>query len=86
MTKLILIAALVVAGAAPAQAHPVKRHHHYPADTAAASYPDSVTLEGKEYKVCKPGMEDDCVQAHQAGLGVGKGPAHIHHRHPRRHR
>ncbi len=80
MTRLILVAALLaVAASNAAQAHHGKRHHHH----VAPSYPDSVMLDGKVYKVCKPGMQDDCVEPRQAGLGHGIMPTltdHPHHR------
>ena len=78
MTKLILVAALLaVAAANPAQAHHGKRHHRH----VARSYPDSVTLDGKEYKVCKAGMQDDCVEPRQAGLGYGNRPTDTYRPH-----
>jgi hypothetical protein len=83
MKKLILVAALVTLAAAPAQAdhgrsHHGKWHHHH---ATAMSYPDTVTLEGKEYKVCKAGMMDDCVNPRQAGLGFGNRPTDDYHPH-----
>ena len=68
---LLLATLLVVAAPALAQGHHRKPHHHH---VAAAPLPDSVMLGGKEYKVCKAGMLDDCVQPHQAGLGSGNKP------------
>ena len=82
--KWILRVALGIVAAMPAQAavstmHHAKRHH---AHGAAVTYPDSVMLEGKEYKVCKRGMQDDYVEPRQAGLGFGTGPTDTYHRHP----
>ncbi|MDP9057661.1 MAG: hypothetical protein M3N34_10140 [Pseudomonadota bacterium] len=74
MKKRVLVAAFFAAAAisaAPAQAHHA-RHHGY--HHAAMSYPDTVTLDGKDYKVCKEGMMDDCVNPRQAGLNFGHVP------------
>jgi hypothetical protein len=80
MKKWIWVAAPLVLATAPAQAAHGKSHHHkrHHAHAAAMNYPDSVMLEGKEYKVCKPGMQDDCAQPSQAGLGhiAGKKAKH----------
>jgi hypothetical protein len=83
MKKWILLAAPLVLVTATAHAdhgkgHHTKRHH---SQAVAAALPDSVMLEGKEYKVCKPGMQDDCVQARQAGLGFGNRPTNTYHAH-----
>lgn len=92
MKKLILVSALLtIAAVAPAQAHRATRQHAKPHHAmplhhrAAVAYPDSVMLEGKEYKVCKPGMQDDCVQPAQAGLGHGNNPANARPHHPKKH-
>jgi hypothetical protein len=79
MKKLILVAALVTVAAVPAQASHGKRHHHH--HRAAVAYPDTVTLDGKEYKVCKQDMQDDCVQPRQAGLGFGNQPTDTYRPH-----
>lgn len=77
MRNWILIAALAIIATSPAQAHSAQRHHRH---VAAKPLPDSVILGGKAYKVCKPGMEDDCVQSSQAGLGRGRQATPSHHR------
>jgi len=78
MKKRIWIAALLAIGAAaPAQAHHRNGHRHHP---IAAPLPDSVILQGKSYKVCKPGMEDDCVEPRDARLGHGHKPGSRDHR------
>ena len=79
MKKQIMVGALLaIAAAVPAQAHHARHHHHHAyqhaAHSAAMSYPDTVTLDGKEYKVCKAGMMDDCVNPRQAGLPFGNVP------------
>ncbi len=82
MMKRILSCALAGIAVIPAQAHAVKRHHAH-----AVARPDSVTLDGKAYNVCKPGMQDDCIQPREAGLGYGNRPSDTYHpgktdRHP----
>jgi len=83
MKKWILFAALSgLAAAVPAQAHHARHYHHHHArhyhhayyQHAAMSYPDTVMLDGKEYKVCKGAMMDDCVNPRQAGLSFGNVP------------
>jgi hypothetical protein len=43
------------------------------------AHPDSVTVDGKEYKVCTAVIQDDCVQPRQAGLGFGNRPTDTYH-------
>lgn len=76
----ILVAAPMLVVALPAQAHQAKAHHgkHHHAAKSAMPYPDSVTLDGKEYKVCKAGIQDDCVQPREAGLGFGNRPTDVY--------
>ncbi len=79
MNTWILAAAVVAVAATSAQAAPAKSHHRKHHHAPAVAYPDSVTLDGKEYKVCHGAIQDDCVQPRQAGLGFGNRPTDTYH-------
>ncbi|MDE2301357.1 MAG: hypothetical protein KGK11_02240 [Sphingomonadales bacterium] len=77
-----LISMTVLAGLATAS--PAAAHH--PMHHSMASHPASVTIDGKDYKVCGGAVQDDCVNPRQAGLHYGDVPTHTYHRHHHHHR
>jgi Flp pilus assembly protein TadD len=75
MKKLIWIAAIAVVAtgtATPGAAKPRMMHHAHHA--ARMSHPESVSIDGKDYKVCSAAVQDDCINPRQAKLGFGNMP------------